>query len=151
MFTEEYDGAPVRLSKEVRELVDKIRKGARTQVLSGIDATLRPYQQTGFEWMYANAHLGLGSVIADDMGLGKTLQVITLLEKYREAGGLEERKALVVNLGDYRGSRVLFLWAVPVTDRERLVIMDGGTEEVLAGLEDLGAVVLNINRPAVVM
>ena len=96
MFTEEYDGAPVRLSKEVRELVDKIRKGARTQVPSGIDATLRPYQQTGFEWMYANAQLGLGSVIADDMGLGKTLQVITLLEKYREAGGLEERKALVV-------------------------------------------------------
>ena len=30
-----------------------------------------------------------------------------------------------VDLGDYRGSRVLFLWAVPVTDRERSVTMEG--------------------------
>ena len=56
-----------------------------------------------------------------------------------------------VNLGDYRGSRVLFLWAVPITDRERSVIMEGGAEEVLAGLEGLGAGVFNIDRPAVVM
>ncbi|CAO1633143.1 unnamed protein product [Parajaminaea phylloscopi] len=41
--------------------------------------TLRPYQQTGFEWLaslYANKANG---ILADEMGLGKTIQTITLL------------------------------------------------------------------------
>lgn len=41
--------------------------------------TLRPYQQTGFEWLaslYANNANG---ILADEMGLGKTIQTITLL------------------------------------------------------------------------
>ena len=48
------------------------------------------------EWIYKNSSLGLGSLIADDMGLGKTLQVITLLEKFREEGKLKKSPALVV-------------------------------------------------------
>ncbi|PWN20529.1 hypothetical protein BCV69DRAFT_312487 [Microstroma glucosiphilum] len=41
--------------------------------------SLRPYQQTGFEWLaslYANKANG---ILADEMGLGKTIQTITLL------------------------------------------------------------------------
>ncbi|PWN27904.1 hypothetical protein BDZ90DRAFT_231681 [Jaminaea rosea] len=40
---------------------------------------LRPYQQTGFEWLaslYANSANG---ILADEMGLGKTIQTISLL------------------------------------------------------------------------
>ena len=59
-------------------------------------ATLRPYQQRGYAWLYRNARLGLGSVIADDMGLGKTLQVIATLQKLKEDGDLDRGKALVV-------------------------------------------------------
>ncbi len=44
-----------------------------------ICATLRPYQQKGFEWMALLAEIGAGSCLADDMGLGKTLQTICLL------------------------------------------------------------------------
>ncbi len=44
-----------------------------------IKATLRPYQQKGFEWMALLAEVGAGSCLADDMGLGKTLQTICLL------------------------------------------------------------------------
>jgi SNF2 family DNA or RNA helicase len=33
--------------------------------------------------MYRNSKLGFGSIIADDMGLGKTLQVITLLQHFK--------------------------------------------------------------------
>ena len=44
-----------------------------------IQATLRPYQQKGFEWMALLAEVGAGACLADDMGLGKTLQTICLL------------------------------------------------------------------------
>ena len=51
-----------------------------------IEATLRPYQQKGFEWMVLLAEAGAGACLADDMGLGKTLQTICFLahqlEKY---------------------------------------------------------------------
>ena len=96
VFTEEHGGLPVRLSSKLRKRIKALRAGKPTPVPAGIKATLRPYQQVGFDWLYANGQLGLGSVLADDMGLGKTLQVITLLEKYREDGALTQDKALVV-------------------------------------------------------
>lgn len=46
---------------------------------AGVEATLRPYQQRGLDWLVYMSRLGLGAVLADDMGLGKTLQVLTLL------------------------------------------------------------------------
>jgi superfamily II DNA or RNA helicase len=48
-------------------------------VPAGVNATLRPYQQRGLDWLAFMSRLGLGAVLADDMGLGKTLQVLTLL------------------------------------------------------------------------
>jgi superfamily II DNA or RNA helicase len=49
------------------------------QLPSNIQATLRPYQQKGFEWMLLLAEAGAGACLADDMGLGKTLQTISVL------------------------------------------------------------------------
>ena len=46
---------------------------------AGLDATLRPYQRTGLQWLWTLWSLGLGGCLADDMGLGKTIQVIALL------------------------------------------------------------------------
>ena len=64
---------------------------------TGLNATLRPYQLRGYEWLYRNARLGFGSLIADDMGLGKTLQVITTLARLREENTIGlDAKALIV-------------------------------------------------------
>lgn len=41
--------------------------------------TLRPYQETGLNWLWFLSSLGLGACLADDMGLGKTVQVLSLL------------------------------------------------------------------------
>ena len=41
-------------------------------------ATLRPYQETGVNWLWFLSGLGLGACLADDMGLGKTIQVLAL-------------------------------------------------------------------------
>ncbi|MEJ0107078.1 MAG: SNF2-related protein [Bacteroidota bacterium] len=66
-----------------------------------LKAQLRHYQQRGFSWLYKNAQLGLGSLLADDMGLGKTLQVITTLQKFKEEGVLKDKPALVIAPDDF--------------------------------------------------
>ncbi len=44
-----------------------------------IKASLRPYQQKGFEWLKLLAEINAGACLADDMGLGKTLQTICFI------------------------------------------------------------------------
>lgn len=95
-LAEEYDGAKVTLSKKARTLMKRLLSGDGTEVPMGLKATLRPYQLRGYEWMYKNARIGFGSVIADDMGLGKTLQVITTLLKLKEDGELGKKKAIAI-------------------------------------------------------
>ncbi len=46
---------------------------------ASVNATLRPYQQKGFEWLTLLSEAGAGGCLADDMGLGKTLQTICFL------------------------------------------------------------------------
>ena len=48
-------------------------------VPANLQAELRDYQRTGFQWLARLADMGAGACLADDMGLGKTLQVLTLL------------------------------------------------------------------------
>ncbi|MCU1425428.1 MAG: hypothetical protein JWM51_1719 [Microbacteriaceae bacterium] len=48
-------------------------------VPAGLTATLRPYQQEGFEWLAFLYEHGLGGILADDMGLGKTVQTLALV------------------------------------------------------------------------
>ena len=44
-----------------------------------LNATLRPYQEEGFDWLVFMRDNSFGAVLADDMGLGKTVQLITYL------------------------------------------------------------------------
>ncbi|MCU1404561.1 MAG: hypothetical protein JWQ43_864 [Glaciihabitans sp.] len=50
-----------------------------TPLPPGVQASLRPYQQEGFDWLVFLHKHQLGGVLADDMGLGKTLQAIALI------------------------------------------------------------------------
>ena len=92
----EYDGAPVGLNKAARTVLERLKGAADVPVPAGLRATLRPYQQRGYAWLWRNARLGLGSVIADDMGLGKTVQVLALLLRLKEDGALDDGGALVI-------------------------------------------------------
>ena len=92
----EYQGAKIGLTNEVQEMIDELTNFTEIPLPAGINAQLRPYQHRGYSWMYRNAKIGFGSVLADDMGLGKTLQVITTLLKYKEDGLLDKEKALVI-------------------------------------------------------
>jgi SNF2 family DNA or RNA helicase/uncharacterized Zn finger protein len=87
---------PVEVSPEVSALFEELRANPKIAPPKSLKATLRPYQEVGYSWMYKNAQLNLGSLIADDMGLGKTLQVISLLLKFKEEGYLDKQQALVI-------------------------------------------------------
>ena len=61
---------------------------AQRPVPAGLQATLRPYQVEGFQWLSFLYEQRLGGILADDMGLGKTVQALALL-----AHAIEEHRA----------------------------------------------------------
>ena len=62
----------------------------------GFLGTLRPYQQTGHNWLWFLSNLGLGACLADDMGLGKTIQVLSLLLSVKQADKQPAKPSLLV-------------------------------------------------------
>lgn len=81
------DWSMIQASGALAELLEKIRQPEtiQTKALEAeLKATLRPYQETGVNWLDFLTELGLGACLADDMGLGKTLQVITLLLRQKK-------------------------------------------------------------------
>ena len=91
-FTEGQEGASVRLPRSQYALADCGNMYVtpfpadcgEAALPGGLRADLRPYQLAGYRWLYRLYRAGLGGCLADDMGLGKTLQMIALLQKYRE-------------------------------------------------------------------
>ena len=80
-------GVQITNGKWLSDLLQKLRKPTtlkKVRVPGEVQAALRPYQKTGFRWLYQMQELGFGACLADDMGLGKTLQVLTWLEKLRQ-------------------------------------------------------------------
>lgn len=61
---------------------------AQRPVPTDLQATLRPYQVEGFQWLSFLYEQRLGGILADDMGLGKTVQALALL-----AHAIEEHRA----------------------------------------------------------
>lgn len=61
----------------------------------GLNATLRPYQQQGLNWLQFLRKYNFNGILADDMGLGKTLQAIAHILTEKEQGRLKE-PALIV-------------------------------------------------------
>ncbi len=97
------DAAEVRATGELRELLRSLanpaakgRDGDSQPLPDGLDAVLRPYQRIGVEYLRRTAAAGLGACLADDMGLGKTLQVLALIDVWKERGEIAPLPVLVV-------------------------------------------------------
>lgn len=100
---------------------------------SGINAELRTYQVTGYQWLKTLHNYGFGGILADDMGLGKTLQMITYFAS-AEKGNLH----LVVC-----PSSVLLNWEQEIkkfTSSLNVMVMTGTKQERLEILSDLKGV-----------
>lgn len=63
---------------------------------AGLTATMRSYQQEGFDWLVFLRKHGLGGILADDMGLGKTLQTLALIQHTQVADPDAPRRPFLV-------------------------------------------------------
>ncbi len=117
------DGAQWQGADRLRQMVQQLTGRQDLPAVTppaGLQASLRPYQQLGLDWLQFLRTHGLAGILADDMGLGKTLQTLAHLLVEKEAGRLD-RPALVIApvslLGNWRreagrfapGLRVLVL------------------------------------------
>ena len=118
---------------------------AAVQAGSGLKATLRPYQQTGLNWLWFLSELGLGACLADDMGLGKTIQVISLLLAQKEVAGRDRPSLLVLPaslLANWRDECARFAPSLRVVSlhpseigKQELAAIAADPESALAGAD----------------
>ncbi len=104
LFEERDFDAQVRA--EVEERKKKLRafsEQAEYALPTALTATLRNYQEAGFQWLKFLQQFGFGGCLADDMGLGKTLQAICVLA---DRDGDSQEPSLVV-----APRTLLFNWA----------------------------------------
>ena len=131
---------------------------------AGLNASLRPYQQDGFDWLAFLCEHGLGGVLADDMGLGKTLQAIALICRAKNGIGTrpdEPRAALPGGRPDLRGAqlgrrnrrfapglRVSAVTDTPQPQRHGLPALTAGADVVVDVLHAVPARLRGLRRPA---
>ena len=77
LIDEKISGESFIKSKEIFAGFNTLKQSAIK--IPKVNATLRPYQEQGFQWLNYLHQNSLGGCLADDMGLGKTLQTICLL------------------------------------------------------------------------
>jgi superfamily II DNA or RNA helicase len=101
------ESRPVRWdgATHIRDLGYELALGPRAKAptLTGLQASLRPYQQAGVSWLQHLRACDAGGVLADDMGLGKTLQTIAHIQSEKEGGRLD-KPALIVTLTSLVGN-----------------------------------------------
>ncbi len=73
---------------ELNDMKERIEAADKMKILvpEELNATLRPYQKDGYEWLMRLSEWGAGACLADDMGLGKTIQTIAFLLKMAKKG-----------------------------------------------------------------
>ncbi|MFW5397085.1 MAG: SNF2 family DNA or RNA helicase [Candidatus Accumulibacter regalis] len=132
------DGSEVDASKDFRQAIDRLRQAqALTPKLpSLLQASLRPYQEDGYQWAIRLATAGVGGCLADDMGLGKTLQALAVLLE-RAAGGAALVIAPTSVCGNWLAETLRFAPSINV--RVYSEAGEGEREELLAkaGPQDL--------------
>jgi superfamily II DNA or RNA helicase len=132
----------------LQEMLEGLREPARlaaVQAGTGLQATLRPYQQTGLNWLWFLSELGLGACLADDMGLGKTIQVISLLLAQKGVAGRVNPSLLILPaslLANWKSELKQFAPSLKVMcihpseiDRQELERVASDPETCLAGAD----------------
>jgi len=91
------DADEVDIDQTFEEMRERLRSfsGIGTRALpEKFNGELRPYQKSGYDWLFFLNEFSFGGILADDMGLGKTIQTLALLQKVYEEG--EVKPSLVV-------------------------------------------------------
>ena len=82
------DGTELSAGRDFRQAIERLRsaQAIEPQLPKLLQASLRPYQEDGFQWATRLATAGMGGCLADDMGLGKTLQALAVLLERAASG-----------------------------------------------------------------
>ncbi len=83
------------LSRKLERLRD-FDKIAVYDAPKGLNASLRPYQKAGYDWLNFLSEYQFGACLADDMGLGKTIQTLAFLQAQKESGKAEHPSLLLM-------------------------------------------------------
>jgi len=83
-------------AKALRDRLKDFKAVPGTELPSGLQAEMRPYQKDGFDFLCHLTQLRLGGILADDMGLGKTLQTLAWLAWLKERYTKDPRPSLVI-------------------------------------------------------
>lgn len=89
----QFEGMPIKfsMSKRLIEIQQQMLGKSSlesSEIPEEIQATLRPYQIEGVQWLERLRKMHLNGVLADDMGLGKTLQTIITLTQTKKDGAI---------------------------------------------------------------
>lgn len=120
--------------KRLCAFYDGLNSGQRhPQIPNSVKATLKPYQETGVQWLQDLYELRLGALLADDMGLGKTLQTLTFLDGLRTSGKMGNVLVVVP-------SSLIFNWQQEIEkftpDLPTLVFTNREREDIARQLEE---------------
>jgi hypothetical protein len=73
------DAGLMQSDKAWKEQCRRLAETTMPPVPSTLQARLRDYQTTGFQWLARLSSWGVGACLADDMGLGKTVQALAAI------------------------------------------------------------------------
>lgn len=82
---------------QLEERYDKLKEFKNIEKIDApehLQKVLRPYQESGFQWLNYLHEVKWGGILADDMGLGKTVQALSFIQHIKDTTGF--LKALVV-------------------------------------------------------
>jgi non-specific serine/threonine protein kinase len=82
---------------QLEERYDKLKEFKNIETIEApehLKPILRPYQESGFQWLNYLHEVKWGGILADDMGLGKTIQALSFIQHIKDERG--SLKTLVV-------------------------------------------------------
>lgn len=82
---ENINGVGISKNEEYKNLINKIENKSFSEEIilpKNLNAELRNYQKTGYEWLKVIDSYNFGGILADDMGLGKTIQLLSVVLNY---------------------------------------------------------------------
>jgi SNF2 family DNA or RNA helicase/uncharacterized Zn finger protein len=91
-----FDDSHVELDTYTTSLFDQLDTHTPVSIPTNLKATLRPYQENGFQWLVSNIKRHFGSILADDMGLGKTIQVICVMLYLKNEKHITDKNPILV-------------------------------------------------------
>jgi superfamily II DNA or RNA helicase len=108
-------------------------------VPASVQASLRPYQQQGVNWLQFLREHALAGILADDMGLGKTLQTLVHIQVEKDAGRLTHPALIIAPvslMGNWRREAERFC-----PDLRALVIHGKDRHEVAGTMAEFDVVI----------